>query len=177
MGRKHGENEAGGAPDAAHPRRGGMTRFRTFLVVCALLAAAFGGGSLLVYLRLRDERAAWQKERAGLTAQVAEQARQIAAAKPRELLWRLDEGFSTILIHLAEKNYGLARDATAAVTAMLAQAPTDLDEEVRAGFAQIGPLLKDVERAAEALRPDARSGAMRAKEILLRLIERPRTAP
>lgn len=170
---KTGGSGAGAAPPRAEAQKRSISRFGVFLIVCALIAAAFGGGALWGYLRMRDARAAWLSERAGLEAQLA---REISLARPRELLWQVDEGLSTILINLAEKNFGLARDEAAALKSLLAKSSADLSDEARARLTQLGPVLEDIERSADALSPDVKSRALRARDLLRQLIDQTRTA-
>lgn len=153
------------------------SRFTVFLVVCALIAAAFGGGFLWGYLRLRDAQTAWQQERTSLEAERAAQAERIAAAGLRELLWQMDGGVSTVIINLLEKNFGLARDEAAALKGVLARVSAELTEEARGRLSPLGPVLDDIERGAESLSPDARTAALRARELLRQLIDTTQAAP
>ena len=161
---------------APEPRRK-TSRFTVFLVVCALIAAAFGGGYLWGYLRMRDAQAAWQKERAGLEAERSAQAERMAAAGLREQLWQLDAGVSAVVIHLLEKNFGLARDEATALKALLASASAGLPEETRGRLSQLGPILDEIQRGAEALSPEAKNAALQAQGLLRQIIAQERPAP
>jgi hypothetical protein len=153
----------------AEPKRK-SSRFTVFLVVCVLIAASFGGGYLWGFLRLRDAQTAWQQERTSLEAERAAQAERIAAAGLRELLWQLDGGVSTVIINLLEKNFGLARDGAATLKGLLARVSAELPEEARGRLSPLGPVLDDIERSAEALSPEARMAALRARDLLRQLI-------
>jgi hypothetical protein len=169
MGKAHASGRTP-SPAPADAPKGRMSRFALFLVVCALIAAAFGGGALWGALRTRAERQAWQKERAGLEERIASQAKELAAATVRDVLYTLDEGLSKVLIDLAEKNYGLARDEAATLADSLTRASADLPESSRASLAELGPVLAEIGRAADAVSPDARSAALRARDLLSQLI-------
>ena len=163
-------------PKAATPAPGKKTsRFAVFLAVLALVAAAFGGGALWGHLRARADREAWQKQRDELEQRIASQEREASAARARDAIHGLDEGLSRVLINLAEKNYGLARDEASALSRALADlggspaATAGLPEEFRARLASVEPLLAEVTRAADALSPDARASALRARDMLRQL--------
>ena len=108
-------------PKAATPAPGmKRSRFAVFLAVLALVAAAFGGGALWGHLRARADREVWQKQRDEMEQRIASQELEASAARARDAIHGLDEGLSRVLINLAEKNYGLARDEASALSRALA---------------------------------------------------------
>ncbi len=163
------------APDAAGVVRGAgpaskkKPRFRIFLVVCALVAAAFGGGALWGHLRARADRSTWQKERTTLEERLAALEGEVATARAQAVVHRLDEALSKVLVDLAEKNYGLARDEAAALARTVSSAAADLPAAWRGGLDQAASLLDEAARAADALSPDARARTVQARETLRQL--------
>ncbi len=159
--------QAGARPKPTLKKR---SRFAGFLVVVVLLAAAFGAGLLLGSLQSRGAREAWLKEKADLQASSSALSKDVDAARSQAFLWRLAEGVAQVRVDLAEKNYGLARDAAASARGLFDAAP-ELAPEVRAQVSALGPMLADIQSAADSLAPDARSKANDAADFLKRLLE------
>jgi hypothetical protein len=145
------------------------------LVVVILIACAFGAGALLGFLQLRGARGSWQKEKAELEARLAQASGEIGSLHSRESLWRIAEATAAARIDLAEKNFGLARDAAAAARETYIQAAAALDANTRNEIAPLEPLLAELEKAADAVSPDAKIRAREAAELLQKLLES--TAP
>ncbi len=161
--------EAAATPEVA--RKSGPSRGAIFLVVLVLIAAAFGGGAFLGFLQLRGAREAWQREKADLTGRLTSVSREMEAARSREVAWQVAEGLATIRIHLAEKNFGLAKDAVADVQRTYVKAAASLEADARERLASLGPLLSEIVSAADSLSPDARSKTQEATDLVHRLLE------
>ena len=73
--------------------------------------------------------------------------------RSHELLWRLNEGMSTVYIDLVEKNFGLARDRLDALSGTLTKASADLDEATKTQLAPLPPLIQEIARNITALSP------------------------
>jgi hypothetical protein len=144
-----------------------VSSFALFLIVVALIAAGFGTGALLVFLRFRTAEKAWLQEKAGIEATFSTQATELAAVKSRETLWRLYEGMSTVYIELSEKNFGLARDEAIALTGILAKNPIELDADTKS---KLAPIMADIVQKAEALDSEAKNKAREAREILRKIV-------
>jgi len=146
-----------------------VSRFAVLVIVVAVVAAAFGAGAFLVSARFRGAEEAWRQDRAGLEAKLAALEVELAAAKSRELLWRLDDTMSTVYINLTEDNFGLARDEMAALTAILARASADLDADTKTKIAPLESILADIERNIDALSSGARGKAREARDLLRKI--------
>ncbi len=144
--------------------------------VVVLIAVAFGAGLLLGLLLSRESRQALQKDKADLQASAASLSRDAEAARSRAFLWQLAEGVEQVRVNLAEKNYGLARDAAAGARRVLDAGP-DLTPELRAQVSALGPMLADIQNAADALAPDTKSKATGAADLLKRILESSPAAP
>jgi len=157
---------------AAQPKLAQRKRspFAAFLIVVVLLAAAFGAGLLLGFLQFRSAREAWLKEKADLQASSSALSRDVDAVRSQALLWQVEEAIAQVRLDPAEKNYGLARDAAASARELFDAAP-ELAPEVRAQVSALGPMLADIQSAADSLAPDARSKANDAADFLKRLLE------
>jgi hypothetical protein len=144
-----------------------VSRLAIFLIVVGLIAAAFGAGALLVFLRLRSAEDAWRQERSTLEADLASQTAEAAVVKSRETLWRLYDGITNLYIELSDKNFGLAQSEITALRTTLAEAPAELDADTKA---KLETILADVEQGAAALNPDAKSKAREARELLRKIV-------
>ncbi len=149
-----------------------VSRLAVFFIVVGLIAAAFGAGALLVYLKLRDAEAAWKEERSGLEADVAARTAEAASTRSRELLWRLELGMSSVYIDMAEKNFGLAHDEIAGLSALLGSGLADFDDDTKAKLAPLEPLIKEISAGIDALDPAAKGKAREARDLLEGIIGR-----
>jgi hypothetical protein len=156
-------------PPTTPPAETRKSRRGTFLIVVVLIAAAFGGGLLVGLLQARSAREAWQKEKTDLQASAARLSQEAETARSKALFWQLAEGIAQVRANLAEKNYGLARDAAAAATKVFDSA-ADLAPDTRAQLAPLGPLLTEIQSAADSLSPDAKSRAGEAADLLKGLL-------
>ncbi len=104
-----------------------------------------------------------------LQQRVAELESEVRVARARATLSGLDERLSKVLIDLAEKNYGLARDEASALARSVSAAAAELPGEWRGGLDQAASLLDDAARSADALSPDARARTVQARDILRQL--------
>jgi hypothetical protein len=158
------------APSVDAPKKRRVSRFAVFIVVVILIAAGFGAGALLVNARFRAAQETWRQEKAGLESRLADQAAELSSVRSRELLWRLDEGMSTVYIDLVEKNFGLARDRLDALSGTLAIAPAELDTATKSQLAPLPPLIEEIGRNVTALSPKAASKAKEAMGLLDKMI-------
>jgi flagellar basal body-associated protein FliL len=138
-----------------------------FLIVVVLIAAGFGSGALLVFLKLRGAEASWNQEKAGYEASLASQAAELAVVKSRETLLGLYEGLTSVYIDLTEKNFGLAREKIAQLTVELSKAPAELDAATKA---KLEPLMAEIAQGAEALDSGVKTKAREARELLLKIV-------
>ncbi len=146
-----------------------VSRLAIFLIVVMLIAAAFGTGALLVFLKLRSAEDAWRQERSTLQEDLASRTAEAAVVKSRETLWRLYDGITNLYIELSDKNFGLAQSEITALRTTLAEAPAELDADTKA---KLETILADVEQGAAALNPDAKSKAREARELLRQIVSK-----
>jgi hypothetical protein len=147
-----------------------VSRLAVFIIVLILIGAAFGAGALLVNMQFRAAQEAWKQEKAGLDSKLAAQVVELSAVKSHELLWKLNEGMSTVYIDVLEKNFGLARDEMEAMGGILAKAAADIDSATKSKLAPLPPLMEEIARNIAALSPDAKSKAREAMELLRKVI-------
>jgi hypothetical protein len=146
-----------------------VSRFAVFMIVVALIAAAFGGGALLVYVQFRNAEAAWKQEKADIEANNSTQTAELTAAKTRETFWRLYEGFSSVYIELTEKNFGLVQSEITTLKTALTAAPAGLDAEVKK---KLESLMTEIASNADALNPEIKNKAREARELLKKILEK-----
>jgi len=146
-------------------------RRRAFLVVLVLIAAAFAGGLILGLRQSQGAREEWRRQKSDLEGSTAGLSRDLQSERGRAFLWQVAEGIAEVRVNLAEKNFGLARDAAAAVEQVFAAAPADLSPETRSRLAPLGPLLTQIKAAADSVSPEARSRALEASNLLRLTLE------
>ncbi len=156
------------SPAAGEERR--VSKLAVFLIVVALIAASFGSGALVVFLKFRGAEQAWKQERAGLESDLAARTAELSAAKSRELLWELNDGMATVYADLSANNFGLAQDRLTALTTAMANGSAGLDADTKARLAPLEPLLADIARGAQSLSPDAKRKAQEARTLLQGLL-------
>jgi hypothetical protein len=122
-------------------------------------------------LQIKGARETWQRERTDLTAKLTNVTREADAARSREVVWQIAEGLGTIRIHLAEKNFVLAKDAVTKVEGIYAKAAASLDTEAQAKLSPLSPLLSEIRSAADSLSPDATSKAQQATDLVHQFLE------
>ena len=148
------------------PRKSMRPRLIALLIALVLIGAAYAAGSLQGYVALRNARSEWQKERDQLNAAVEAKTKELAVLKTQQALWQLGSGASEILAHLADKNYGLARDTARSMSSALSKAQMDMDDSTKSTLLALGPLLEEAGRAADSLSGDARVKALQAQALI-----------
>lgn len=166
-------SEAGTPP----PRKSTRPRLVMFLVALALIGAAYGAGSLQGYLGLQKAEAEWKKERDQMNAAIEAKTKELAMLKTQQALWQLGSGVSEILAHLADKNYGLARDTARALSSAFSKALADMDDSMRNKLQPLGALLDDTSRAADSLSGDTRPKALEAQALIQKALASGIVAP
>jgi hypothetical protein len=148
-----------------------VSRLAVFIIVVILIGAGFGAGALLVNVQFRAAQEAWKQEKAGLDSKLAAQVLELSAVRSHELLWKLNEGMSTVYINVSEKNFGLARDEMDVMSGMLAKASADLDAATKSLLAPLPPLMEEIARNVAALSAEgAKSKAREAMGLLRKMI-------
>jgi hypothetical protein len=151
--------------DASAPPKG-RKRFRTFLIVLILVAAAFAAGVLWGELRLRQASAGWKAEQQKLETSLAENAKTLDALKAAQSLWEIDGLVSEALADLADNNFGLAHDAAEAARILLEKTAPGFPAGQGTALAPLAGVLKDLGQGAAALTPNAKIKAREARALL-----------
>jgi hypothetical protein len=156
-------------PKAAEPAKKPDPRRRvvTVLIALALLAASYGAGRLQGALALRAAASGWQQEKARLSSSLDANVKALAAVKSRQSLWQLNAGLSEVLADIADKNFGLARDAAREMSALLSRARIDMDPSAAERLQPLVDLISDTARAADALDPETRAKATQARALVV----------
>jgi hypothetical protein len=157
------------------PAQKGSSRGRliAILVSVGLIAAAYGGGRLQGALALRAAKAEWQKEQTRLSDSLEARTRELSTLKAQQALWRLSAGLSEVLSDIADKNYGLARDAAGEMSALLSRTLPDMDGPSRERLQPLVTLLAETGQAADTLSPDTRAKAQQARTLVLQALAQP----
>jgi cell division protein FtsB len=161
-----GAAEARSESSAPAARKSNRPRVIAFVVALALIGAAYGAGSLQGYVGLQKARADWKKERDQMSAAIEAKTKELATLKTQQALWQLGSGVSQVLAHLADKNYGLARDTARSMSLALSKAQMDMDDSMKGTLLPLGPLLEETSRAADSLSADARLKALQAQAMI-----------
>jgi hypothetical protein len=140
--------------------------FRTFLIALLFVAAAFGAGYYWGELRLRQASASWKADQQRLETALAENAKTLDALKASQSLWEIDSRLSEVLADLADRNFGLASDATDAARTLLEKAAPGFTPAQGTALASLGAALKDLGQGVAALSPDAKAKAREARSLL-----------
>jgi hypothetical protein len=149
------------APGTRKPRR-----FRNFLIILLLVAAAFAGGFIWGEMRLRQASAAWKADQQKLEAALAGNAKTLDALKATQSLWEVDGYVSEVLADLADSNFGLARDAANAAILGLARATPGLTPAQSSTLAPLEGILKDLGQGATSASPDVKARAREARSLI-----------
>jgi len=157
-------------PASAGTGHAGRNRLVVVLVCAGLIAAAYGGGRLQDVVSLRAAKAQWDAEKAKLTDSLAARDRELAGLRAQSVLWKLDAGLSQVMADIADKNYGLARDAAADAAGILARMPADMDSSTRDRLQPLAALLEDTRQAADAVSPEALVKARAARALVQQIL-------
>jgi len=132
-----------------------MRTFKTFLIFIVLIILAFGIGYGLGYLKLRTAEKEWTAAKAELQSKIGNLEKELARAKAREALWDISDALSQVLVHISDKNFGLAGKALEGLKEAFIAIQPNLNEEWRARFGFFLPALEEIKKEAENLSPNA----------------------
>lgn len=118
-----------------------------------------------------------RRARARLTNSLKASTKALSTLKTQQALWKLNAGLSEVLADIADKNYGLARDAAREMSALLSRALADMNAAERERLQPLVTLLADAGRAADTLSPEARAKAQQARSLVLQVLAEPDTQP
>ncbi len=131
-----------------------MRAFKIFLIFIVLIALAFGIGYGLGYMKLKAAEKEWAAAKAEWQTKIGNLEKELARAKAREALWDISDNLSQVLVHISEKNFGLAVKALEGLKETFIAVQPNLNEEWRAKFAFFLPALEEIKKEAENLSPN-----------------------
>ncbi len=142
-----------------------MRTFKTFLIIIVLILLAFGVGYGLGYLKLRTAEKEWTAARAEFQSKIGNLEKELARAKAREALWDISDALSQVLVHISEKNFGLAVKTLEGLKETFNAVQPNLNEEWRAKFAFFLPAVEEIKKEAENLSLNAKKKTEELKDL------------
>jgi hypothetical protein len=158
-------------PGMAVKARYADRRLTVAATVVVFMGLAFSLGYFRGTAELRSQQEAWEVRNQKASADAATSEREIARLRTLQVLWQIDAGFSDIQVHLAEKNFGMARDAAHSLSRTLPDAAALLDSLDAEKLAPLRAALDSIAREAEVLSPRAETEARDARDSLKSLIQ------
>ncbi len=152
-----------------------MRTFKAFLIIILLIFLAFGIGYGLGYMKLRTAEKEWTAARTELQSKIGNLEKELARAKAREALWDISDALSQVLVHISEKNFGLAVKALAGLKETFTALQPNLKEEWRAKFAFFLPAVEEIKKEAENLSPNAKKKTEEVKDLFEQSLKSSRT--
>ena len=151
-----------------------MRTFKTFLIFIVLMILAFGIGYGLGYLKLMTAEKEWTAAKAELQSKIGNLEKELARAKAREALWDISDALSQVLIHISEKNFGLAAKALESLKETFTAIQPNLNEEWRAKFSFFLPAVEEIRKEAENLSPNAKKKIEDLRNLFEQSLKSPR---
>jgi len=151
-----------------------MRTFKIFLICIVLIALAFGIGYGLGYLKLKTAEKEWTAAKAELQSKIGNLGKELARAKAREALWDISDALSQVLIHISEKNFGLAAKALESLKETFTAIQPNLNEEWRAKFSFFLPAVEEIRKEAENLSPNAKKKIEDLRNLFEQSLKSPR---
>jgi len=151
-----------------------MRTFKIFLICIVLIALAFGIGYGLGYLKLKTAEKEWVAAKAELQSKIGNLEKELARAKAREALWDISDALSQVLIHISEKNFGLAAKALESLKETFTAIQPNLNEEWRAKFSFFLPAVEEIRKEAENLSPNAKKKIEDLRNLFEQSLKSPR---
>ena len=133
-----------------------MQNVKRFFIFIVLVILAFGIGYGLGYMKLRTAEKEWAAAKVEMQSKIGNLEKELARAKARETLWDMSEALSQVLVHISEKNFGLAGKALEGLKETYSAIQPNLDEEWKAKFGFFLPALEEIKKEAENLSQNAR---------------------
>lgn len=130
-------------------------RAKTYFIFILLIAVAFGVGYVLGYWKFYDAEKQWTAAKSELQSTLSSLKKQLAQVQARETLREMSDGFTEILGHLTEKNFGLAAKAADGMKEKFLGLQPGLDESLKGQFNFLVPALEEIKKEAEAMSPNA----------------------
>jgi len=151
-----------------------MRTFKIFLICLVLIVLAFGIGYGLGYLKLKTAEKEWTAAKAELQSKIGNLGKELARAKAREALWDISDALSQVLIHISEKNFGLAAKALESLKETFTAIQPNLNEEWRAKFSFFLPAVEEIRKEAENLSPNAKKKIEDLRNLFEQSLKSPR---
>lgn len=138
-------------------------RIKSYLIIILLILIAFGVGYVLGYWKFYDAEKQWTAAKNEMQTKLNSLLSQLAQAKARESLREISDQFGEILIHLTEKNFGLAGKVTDSMREKFLALQPSLNEETRGKLGFVAPALEEIKKEAEAMNPNTRQKVQELK--------------
>jgi hypothetical protein len=136
-----------------------MPSLKTLVIVAILIIVAFGIGYGLGYMKLKTAEKEWAAARDEMQSKISTLEKDLAMAKARISLWETPLTLSQVIIHLSEKNFGLAVQSLDQLKETFSKAQTALDNEWKGKFDFFLPALEEIRNEAQNMSLDAKKKA------------------
>ncbi len=143
-----------------------MPSFKGFLIFVVLIIIAFGVGYGLGYMKLRTAEEQWAVKKGEMQSKIGTLEKELARVKARESLREMSEGLSQIMVHLSEKNFGLAVKALDGMKETFGAIQPNLEEEWKGKLGFFLPALDEIKKEAENMTPNAKKKTEELKTLL-----------
>jgi len=131
-------------------------RAKTFLIFILLIIMAFGGGYGYGYWKWYTAEKEWAAAKNEMQSKIITLEGELTRAKAREALWELTRGFSQTMVHLSEKNFGLAAKTLEQMKETFLTIQPNLDEGWKTPMSFLVPALEEVKKEVENVGPEAK---------------------
>jgi len=142
-----------------------MPSLKGFLIFVVLIIIAFGVGYGLGYLKLHNAQVEWAKAADEMKGKISGLEKELARMKARESLRDMSDGLSQVMVHLSEKNFGLAGKALDGMKETFGTLQPILGEEWKGKFGFFLPALEEIKKEAENMTPNAQKKTEELKNL------------
>ncbi len=133
-----------------------MRAIKTFLMVVVLVILAFGVGYGLGYIKLKTAEKEWAAAKDEMKSKIATLEREWTRAKARETLWDISDALSQIIVHISERNFGLAGKTLEGLKETFTALQPNMNEEWRAKLGFFLPAIEEIKKEVEKSSPEAK---------------------
>ncbi len=131
-------------------------RVKTFLFFILLIILAFGGGYGYGYWKWYTAEKAWTAAKNEMQSKIKALEEELTRAKARQALWEMTQGFSQAMVHLSEKNFGLAAQILERMKETFLSIQPNLEEGWKTPMDFLVPALEEVKKEIENVSPEAK---------------------
>lgn len=131
-------------------------RAKTFLIFILLIVLAFGGGYGYGYWKWYTAEKEWTSAKIEMQSKIKALEDELARAKARQTLWEMTQGFLQAMVHLSEKNFGLAAQTFERMKETFLSIQPNLDEGWKTSMNFLVSALEEVKKEIENVSPEAK---------------------